>query len=106
MLAASSSCLSVADVEPPPCPQKVTFLEGGPGILAVKTAILSTLGDRGSALAAQQVTALLCLAVRLLGYCLSPSANIGQLVTSGVPPVRQASVAPSAAAHPELHPVG
>ncbi len=46
--------------------QKVTFLEGAPGILAVKTAILSTLGDRGSALAAQQVTFLLHLAVWLL----------------------------------------
>ena len=56
----------VADWESSPCLQKVTFLEGGPGILAVKTAILSTLGGRGSALAAQQVTVLLHLAARLL----------------------------------------
>ena len=56
----------VDQMECSPCLQRVTFLEGGPGILAVKTAILSTLGDRGSALAAQQVTILLHLAVRPL----------------------------------------
>ena len=68
----------VADWETSPCLQKVTFLEGGPGILAVKTAILSTLGEGGSALAAQQVTVLLHLAA---SYCLPQHVTMSQLVT-------------------------
>ena len=67
----------------------------------MKTAILSTLGDRGSALAAQQVTVLLLLAARLL-----PDQHltvyVTQPVTFSVPSVRQASIAPSASMHLEL----